>query len=296
NKTAVFVSPAHRPAPPSKEHPSADEVGTRIIAPEPPPVVSEPTRQMKPPSRATADRVAATGRATADRVVSTGKISAPARQVPPKPAAAASAGLPQSEVASPAIPQPAPGKKPGVAIATAIVVLLLVAGAGYVGWLLFGRSRPAPPPPPVIVEQPPVTPPPVPEKPPAPVVPEGMIAVAAGSYTIGRNGADPLEQPEHKVDVRAFYIDRTEVTNAAYKRLVDSTGHKAPSNWTGNTSPEGKGDSPVTGVSWQDAVDYAAFAGKRLPTEAEWEAAARGADARIYPWGNDWRSGVANIG
>jgi serine/threonine-protein kinase len=123
-----------------------------------------------------------------------------------------------------------------------------------------------------------------------------MIAVTSGTYTIGRNGADPLEQPEHKVEVRPFYIDRTEVTNAAYKKFVDATSHKPPSNWTGNSFPEGKGDCPVTGVSWQDAADYAAWAGKRLPTEVEWEAAARGAEARIYPWGDDWRASAANIG
>jgi serine/threonine-protein kinase len=123
-----------------------------------------------------------------------------------------------------------------------------------------------------------------------------MVALAAGTYTIGRDGADPLEQPEHRVDLPPFFIDRTEVTNAAYKLFVDATGHRPPSNWTGTRFPEGRGDSPVTGVTWQDAADYAAWAGKRLPTEAEWEAAARGADGRIYPWGNGFRSGVANIG
>jgi formylglycine-generating enzyme required for sulfatase activity len=123
-----------------------------------------------------------------------------------------------------------------------------------------------------------------------------MVAVTAGTYTIGRDGADPLEQPEHTVDLKAFFIDRTEVTNAAYKAFVDATGHKPPSNWAGTNFPEGRDDSPVTGVTWQDAADYAAWAGKRLPTEAEWEAAARGVDGRIYPWGNGFRSGVANIG
>ena len=284
SKTAVFVSPAHRPAP-SKEQPSGDDVGTRIIAPERPAAASEPTRVMQSPSGKTADRVAATG-----------KISEPPKQSPaisPEPTPAA---LSQSEIDSSQVTSQPPQKKTGVMIATVVVVLLLVAGAGYVGWLLFGRGKPAPPPPPVVVEQPPAPPPPVPEKPPAPLIPEGMIAVTAGTYTIGRDGADPLEQPEHKADVRPFYIDRTEVTNAAYKKFVDATSHKPPSNWTGNTFPEGKGESPVTGVSWQDAADYAAWAGKRLPTEVEWEAAARGAEARIYPWGNDWRSGAANIG
>ena len=281
SKTAVFVSPAHRPA--SKEQPSADDVGTRMISPERPGVASEPTRVMEAPAGTTADRVAATG-----------KISQPSKQAPAASEPAPRA-LSQSEIDSSQVTSQPPPKKTGVAIATGIVILLLVAGAGYVGWLLFGRARPAPPPPPVVVEQPP-PPTPVPEKPPAPVIPEGMISVNAGTYTIGRDGADPLEHPEHKADVRPFYIDRTEVTNAAYKKFVDATGRKPPSNWTGNAFPEGKGDWPVTGVTWQDAADYAAWAGKRLPTEVEWEAAARGAEARIYPWGNEWRTGVANIG
>jgi formylglycine-generating enzyme required for sulfatase activity len=123
-----------------------------------------------------------------------------------------------------------------------------------------------------------------------------MVSVVPGTYTIGRDGADPLEQPEHKVDLPAFFIDRTEVTNSAYKTFVDATGHKPPSNWIGKVFPEGRANSPVTGVSWQDASDYAAWAGKRLPREVEWEAAARGPEGRIYPWGNGWRSGVANIG
>ena len=285
NQTAIFVSPAHQPAPASKDKPSGEDVGTRIIAPEPPPKSSEPTRQMQSPPGTTGERIAATG-----------KVSAPPKQEPARSAEPAAAAFSQPEIASSQVTSQPPKKKTGAAVATVIVVVLLVAGAGYVGWLLFGRPRPAPPPPPVVVEQPPVTPPPAPEKPPAPAVPEGMLAVTAGTYTIGRDGADPLEQPAHKVDLRPFYIDRTEVTNSAYKKFMDATGHKPPSNWSGSIFPEGQADAPVTGVSWQDAADYAAWAGKRLPTEAEWEAAARGSDARIYPWGNSWRTGAANIG
>jgi formylglycine-generating enzyme required for sulfatase activity len=100
----------------------------------------------------------------------------------------------------------------------------------------------------------------------------------------------------HAVKLGAFYIDRNEVTNAEFAKFVAATRHNPPANWKGAALPAGRDDSPVTGVSWQDAADYAAWAGKRLPTEAEWEAAARGSDARKYPWGNEWHEGFANIG
>jgi serine/threonine-protein kinase len=177
----------------------------------------------------------------------------------------------------------------------AVAVIIIGAAVYFAWWFLSGRARPAARPI-QAVEQPAPTPSPIPERPAAPVVPEGMVMVAAGTYVIGQDGGDPLEQPQHKVDLSAFFIDRTEVTNAAYKKFIDATGHKPPSNWVGGNYPEGRGDAPVTGVTWQDAADYAASLGKRLPTEAEWEAAARGSDARLYPWANDWRSGVANIG
>jgi serine/threonine-protein kinase len=123
-----------------------------------------------------------------------------------------------------------------------------------------------------------------------------MVMVAAGTFSIGRDDGDPIEQPQHRVDVPAFLIDRTEVTNAEYKKFIDATGHKPPENWSGVNYPEGRGKAPVTSVTWQDAADYAKWAQKRLPTEAEWEAAARGTDARIYPWGSEFRAGLANIG
>ncbi|GEM_PF-1237765 len=129
----------------------------------------------------------------------------------------------------------------------------------------------------------------------APTAPAGMAMVQAGSYTIGRDLGDELEKPAHKVDLRAFYIDVTEVTNAAYKQFTDATSHRQPDGWKNGTYPEGRANWPVTGVSWQDAVDYAEWAGKRLPTESEWEAAARGLEGRIYPWGNAWGEGMANI-
>jgi formylglycine-generating enzyme required for sulfatase activity len=120
--------------------------------------------------------------------------------------------------------------------------------------------------------------------------------VKAGTYTVGREDGDPMEAPGHPVTLGAYFIDRTEVTNADYAKFVEATKHEPPVNWKSGSFPVGRGDFPVTGVSWQDAADYAAWAGKRLPTEAEWEAAARGSDARKYPWGNGWQSGFANIG
>jgi formylglycine-generating enzyme required for sulfatase activity len=130
----------------------------------------------------------------------------------------------------------------------------------------------------------------------SPAPPEDMVLIEAGNYYIGRDDGDIYARPKHIVTLSAFYIDRTEVTNAEYKKFIDATGHKAPAGWINDNYPQGQDRMPVTGVSWQDAADYAAWVGKRLPTEAEWEAAARGADGRIYPWGNQWRSDLANIG
>lgn len=288
NKTAVFVSRPQEAPPASREQVSGDDIGTRPFTPLQPSPELEPTREFQQPAR----------RVTADSVAPTGQMASAPQSMSAEPIAptAASERL-QSEPFSQVASQSPPKKRTGMVIASVVVVLILLGAGGYVAWLLLGSGKPAPPPPPPIaIEQPPVTPAPVPEKPPAPVVPEGMVAIAAGTYTIGRDGADPLEQPEHRVDLPAFYIDRAEVTNAAYKTFVDATSHKPPSNWNGTSFPEGRDDFPVTGVTWQDAADYAAWAGKRLPTEVEWEAAARGVDGRVYPWGNGFRAGVANIG
>jgi formylglycine-generating enzyme required for sulfatase activity len=122
-----------------------------------------------------------------------------------------------------------------------------------------------------------------------------MVLVPAGNYIIGRNDGDELERPQYSVELKPFYIDRTEVTNADYKKFVDQTGHAAPLGWTDGNYPAGRDLWPVVNVSWQDAVDYATWSGKRLPTEEEWEAAARGSEGRVYPWGDRWNRNLANI-
>jgi formylglycine-generating enzyme required for sulfatase activity len=280
SKTEVFVSP-HAPQRPPKG--SQDEMRTRQFVTDQRSEI-QATREFQSPANTISAEVAT-------RTTSTQPARsefAPSRPVPETTA-----------VPIPQVPSAAPVKKrSGNVLASVIVALIVIGGAIYAGWwFLFSHGRPAPQPtPPARVEQPPVTPEPRVTPPTTPVVPEGMVAVAAGSYAIGRDGADPLEQPRHVVDLAAFDIDRTEVTNAAYKKFVDATGHKPPTNWTGGSYPEGRDNFPVTGVSWQDAADYAAWAGKRLPTETEWEAAARGADGRIYPWGNEFRAAAANIG
>lgn len=132
-----------------------------------------------------------------------------------------------------------------------------------------------------------------------------MVRVAAGSFLMGSASGDDAEKPAHEVKLGAFLIDRCEVTNEQYKRFVDATGHAVPyasEPWASEfswdrakrTYPAGKGNWPVVLVSWSDAVAYARWAGKRLPTEAEWEYAARGPQGATWPWGSAWDGARAN--
>jgi serine/threonine-protein kinase len=105
-----------------------------------------------------------------------------------------------------------------------------------------------------------------------------MLLVPAGNFIFG----SPAEHSDQKVTLPAFYIDETEVSNAEYQRFCAATGHAPPQTPDYDSHPE----YPVSGVTYQDATAYALWAGKRLPTEEEWEKAARGTDGRVYPWGD----------
>ena len=118
------------------------------------------------------------------------------------------------------------------------------------------------------------------------LLPGDMVEVPAGEFTMGSIIGDPDEAPVHSVYLDAFWIDRTEVTVDAYAACVEagacSRGNSSSScNWNRTD----RGDHPVNCVTWKQAHDYCAWVGARLPTEAEWEKAARGTDARTYPWG-----------
>ncbi len=120
--------------------------------------------------------------------------------------------------------------------------------------------------------------------------PPGMAFIAGGVFAMGDDAAENLsEKPSHRVVVAPFFIDQREVTQEEYEAFVRATNRRElPTDWVKGSYPPGKATHPVTYVSWQDACDYAAWAGKRLPTEAEWEFAARGPEGRKYPWGNEF--------
>jgi iron(II)-dependent oxidoreductase len=130
-----------------------------------------------------------------------------------------------------------------------------------------------------------------------------MILIPAGDFLMGSTEQEVTDTwrqndggwkkedyvsayPQRKITLDDFYIDKKEISNGDYKMFVEATGRAAPSLWDDQTlnSP----NQPVVGIDWSDADAYCRWLGKKLPTEAEWEKAARGIDGRVWPWGNIW--------
>jgi iron(II)-dependent oxidoreductase len=130
--------------------------------------------------------------------------------------------------------------------------------------------------------------------------PAGQMAlIPAGEFTMGRTRLTPDDQttmrprvllddrPDHKVFLDAFQLDKTEVTHAQYDQFVKATNRKPPYHWLNGLMPAGAERLPIYNVDWDDASSYCQWVGKRLPTEAEWERAARGGKEGLnYPWGD----------
>ena len=126
-----------------------------------------------------------------------------------------------------------------------------------------------------------------PETPAAAKLPEGaMVVVPGGEFMMGSAAGDSDEQPEHKVNVDAFSMDVYEVTVGQYAAFLQAKGIDQPSDWKTMNQPAHQ-KRPIANVDSTEAAAFCKWAGKRLPTEAEWEKAARGTDGRLYPWGND---------
>lgn len=176
-----------------------------------------------------------------------------------------------------------PRKRSMMPLVIVLVVVILIGGG--VGGFLLMRSRPGA----------------VPVNRPTPTGPEtikpDLIEIPGGTFQMGRNDStQPQEGPAHSATVRAFAMDKTEVTNAEYAQFVRESNHAPPEHWGGIKPPVGEEKLPVANVSYEDAIAFAAWRSKRdrvtyrLPTEEEWEYAARnGAQDNLYPWGNSWQ-------
>lgn len=131
---------------------------------------------------------------------------------------------------------------------------------------------------------------------------EKMIKIGAGTYSIGRDAPGQNYAPPQEVELAEFWIDQYEISNAQYAQFLADTKNQPPAAWPNGEVPADQADFPAQGVSWDMANAYCQWIKKRLPSEAEWEVAARGPEARLFPWGNDPkavelpRSGVYKVG
>ncbi len=120
-----------------------------------------------------------------------------------------------------------------------------------------------------------------------------MVFVPGGTFVMGSTRGDPDERPAHEVNIKSFYIDVHEVTNRQYQKFLEETGHPKPDFWHPDLD---RPEDPVVGVSWSDATAYVSWVKKRLPTEAEWEYAARGGAFNAkYSWGDEPNTQYANF-
>ena len=182
----------------------------------------------------------------------------------------------------------APAKKSRLPLVLGLCVLLLIAG-GVGGFFIFrphAAIKPSGPSNPGEREAPPIK--------------AQLIDIPGGTYQMGRNDGPPTEVPAHAVTVAGFAMDKTEVTNAEYAQFIREANHAPPEQWGTIKAPVGEELLPVSNISYEDAVAFAAWRSKRdgvtyrLPTEEEWEYAARNGDKdNLYPWGNTWQSGRA---
>lgn len=140
---------------------------------------------------------------------------------------------------------------------------------------------------------------------------KGMVYIPSGTFLIGSDDVDDNsmgkefglregkffenEKPVRKINLHGFYIDKFEVTNKEYKLFVHKTNHEPPPNWDDGTFLPGREMHPVNAISWFDANQYCQWLKKRLPTEEEWEKAARGPNGNKYPWGNVYEENKANL-
>ena len=196
-------------------------------------------------------------------------------------------------------------QQPGIlsVLAYGLVTVVLGLSVGWVAW--FGFQPVAP----VTSQLPGVSQPARPERrqPPADL----FVLIPGGKVTIGRNADECRgnpdcqisedETPAHQVNLAPFFLSRYEVTNQEYLEFVQATQTAPPPVWKGSRFPSGQADWPVTDITWEQATAYCVWrAGRdglpyRLPTEEEWEYAARGTDNRLFSWGNEWNPEFANV-
>jgi formylglycine-generating enzyme required for sulfatase activity/serine/threonine protein kinase len=194
---------------------------------------------------------------------------------------------------APAVSLPPKSRSNALLMISAAVVLVILVG-GAIGAYLVLRPKPN------VTGGPGTKPTPAASPAATETIKADLIEIPGGTFQMGRNDGPPQERPEHTVTVPKFFMDRTEVTNAEYAEFVRDTNYEPPSDWVRARPLAGQELWPVANVSAQDAQAFAAWRSKRdgveyrLPTEEEWEFAARnGGEYRSFPWGESWEDGRA---